>query len=155
MHITPLEIRKQPFRKSVVGGLDKSHVESFLGQIATEFESLRKENAALATKFKEQTGELARYKRIEDTLSETLLTAQRATDDARLNAQKEAELILKDAQLRAEKFEDGARVKVQELKAEYVSLKSQKESFLIRFRSLIQDQLSYVDIMKNGLDGVE
>jgi cell division initiation protein len=152
MHITPLEIRKQPFRKSMFGGLDKSHVESFLEQIASEFEEIRKENDSLSSKIKEMSTDLERYKRIENTLNETLLTAQRVTDEARTNAQKEAELIIKEAQLTAEKLEGSAKDNVLQLQSSQSSLVAQKDSFLARFRALLTDQLSFIEIMESRLE---
>lgn len=155
MQITPLEIRKHPFRKVLFGGFEPDQVNSFLQQIASDVESLRKENSLLSTRLKEAQNELVRYKRIEETLNETLLTAQRATDEARANAQKEAELILKDAQVRGDRYENDSRDRVHELSAEIRSLQSQKASFLARFRSMLKDQLSYLEVMSGQLDEKE
>jgi len=99
MRITPLDIRKQPFRK-VWNGFDVEAVNSFLEMVASEYESIIRQNSEYATHIKNLEERLEGYTKIERVLNETLLTAQRATDEARVNAQKEAELILKDANLR-------------------------------------------------------
>ncbi len=147
MRITPLEIRKHPFR-SVFRGYDTDQVNSFLQQIATEVEELRGENNQFGTKLKETTVEIDRYRRIEETLNETLLTAQRATDDARANAQKEAELIIKDAQIRADRYVNETKDQVHALKAELASLEAQKEGFLLRYGSLLKDQVKFINVMR-------
>lgn len=148
MRITPLEIRKHPFR-TVFKGYDRDQVNSFLQQIASEVEELRSTNNQLATKVKELTSQNERYQRIEETLNETLLTAQRATDEARANAQKEAELILKDAQVRADKYEQEMKNRVVQLHTELKSLEAQKEGFLMRYHSLLSDQIKFIDVMKD------
>ncbi len=151
MRITPLDIRKQPFRKTTIGGFDKDAVNSFLEMVANEYEQVIRQNDEYAMKLKTLEERLAGYVKIERTLNETLLTAQRATDEAKLNAQKEAELILKDAQIRADRYTDKSRASVNELEAEIMSLKNQRNSFLTRFKSLLKDQLSLVEVLGDTL----
>ncbi len=150
MRITPLDIRKQPFRKTVMG-FDKDEVNSFLEMVANEFEQIIKQNDGLTAKVKIVEERIDGYAKIERTLNETLLTAQRATDEARLNAQKEAELIIKDAQIRADKYEDQSRMKVNNLESDLYSLKTQRDSFLARFKSMLRDQLALVEVISGSL----
>jgi len=150
MRITPLDIRKQPFRKTLMG-FDKDEVNSFLEMVANEFEQIIKQNDGLTGKVKIVEERIDGYAKIERTLNETLLTAQRATDEARLNAQKEAELIIKDAQIRADKYEDQSRMKVNNLESDLHSLKTQRDSFLARFKSMLRDQLALVEVISGSL----
>lgn len=150
MRITPLDIRKQPFRKTVMG-FDKDEVNSFLEMVANEFEPIIKQNDELTTTVKLLQERIDEYAKIEKTLNETLLTAQRVTDEARLNAQKEAELILKDAQIRADRYEDQSRMKVNNLESDLISLKTQRDSFLTRFKSMLRDQLALVEVISGSL----
>ncbi len=154
MRITPLDIRKQPFRKTMMG-FDKDEVNSFLEMVANEFEQTIRQNDELATKVKTLEARIEEYEKIERTLNETLLTAQRATDEARLNAQKEAELILKDAQIRADKYEDQSRMRVNQLESELHSLKTQRDSFLARFKSMLRDQLALLEVISGSLKDKE
>ncbi len=153
MRITPLEIRKQPFRKKLLG-FDPDEVNSFLEMVASEFESIFSQNNDMMTQIKNIQQRLDEYSKIEKTLNETLLTAQKATDDARHNAQKEAELIIKDAQIRAGRYEDESRRRVHELESELVSLKNQRDSFLARFRSMLKTQLDLLGIISDDLKGL-
>jgi cell division initiation protein len=150
MRITPLDIRKQPFRKSL-RGFDPDEVNSFLEMVANDYEGVIRQNGELATEVKNLRERLEQYEKIERTLNETLITAQRATDEAKLNAQKEAELILKDAQIRADRYEDQTRQRVNRLEGEMVSLKTQRESFLARFRSMLRDQLELLESIKGDI----
>lgn len=150
MRITPLEIRNHPFSK-VLRGFDADQVESFLQQVASQVEDLSKENGLLATKVKELSTDLERYKKTEGVLNETLLTAQRATDEAKANAQKEAELIIREAEVRAERLVGESREQAYALQNDLKSLKAQKRAFLARFETVLGDQLKYLDVMKDEL----
>lgn len=155
MQITPLEIRKFNFRKKTFNGIDPDHLNSFLEQIAAQVETQNRENTVLATKIKEMEKQLEHYQKIDQTLNETMLTAQRATDEARANAQKEAELIIKDAQVRADRYENESRERVHRLESEVRALMAQKDSFISRFNSLLNDQIKYLDVMAKNLDDDE
>lgn len=151
MKITPLDIRKQPFRKTFMG-FDRDEVNSFLEMVADGLEQDNRKLDEMATQVKVLQERLSRYEKIEKTLNETLLTAQKATDEARLNAQKEAELIMKDAQIRADKYEDRSRQKVHQLESDLHSLKTQRNSFLVRFKSMLRDQLSLLEVISESID---
>jgi cell division initiation protein len=134
-------------------GFDSDEVNSFLEMVASEFEQIIKQDNDLQTQVKNLEQKLDHYVKIEKTLNDTLLTAQRATDEARLNAQKEAELILKDAQIRAGRYEDDSRRRVHELESEIVSLKTQRDSFLARFRAMLKTQLELLAVISDDLKG--
>lgn len=85
MRITPLDIRKQPFRRTL-RGFDPDAVNSFLEMVASEYETIIKQNNEFATQIKSLEQRLDSYIKIERVLNETLLTAQKATDEARVNA---------------------------------------------------------------------
>ncbi|HUI92897.1 MAG TPA: DivIVA domain-containing protein [Chitinivibrionales bacterium] len=150
MRLTPLDIRKQPFRKTL-WGFDSDEVNSFLEMVASEFETIIKQDNELQTQVKNLEQNLEHYVTIEKTLNDTMLSAQRTTDEARLNAQKEAELILKDAQIRAGRYEDESRRRVHDLESEIVSLKTQRDSFLARFRAMLKTQLELLNVISGDL----
>jgi cell division initiation protein len=150
MRITPLDIRKQPFRKKMFG-FDPDEVNSFLEMVAGELEAVASQNSEVMTQMKFMQQKLDEYIKIEKTLNETLLTAQKATDESRHNAQKEAELIIKDAQIRAGRYEDESRRRVHELESELVSLKNQRDSFLARFKSMLKTQIELLAIISDDL----
>ena len=153
MRITPLDIRKQPFRRSF-RGFDPDEVNTFLEMVANEFEATIRQNNELATKNKAAEERIEHYAKIERTLNETLLTAQKATDEARVNAQKEAELIIKDAQIRADRYEEEARNRVHKLESDLVALKNQRDSFLARLKSMLRTQLELVDTISEDIGDI-
>lgn len=132
-------------------GFDPDAVNSFLEMVASEYESIISENNSFATRVKNLEQRLEGYEKIERMLNETLLTAQRATDEARVNAQKEAELIIKDAMVRAQRYEDEARARVHSLESELVSMRNQRDSFLARFKAMLTTQLNLLGVISGEL----
>jgi cell division initiation protein len=150
MRITPLDIRKQPFPR-VFRGCDSHAVYSFLELVAGEYEVLIRQNNEFATQIKSLEQQLEKYTGIERVLSDTLMSAQRSTDEARVNAQKEAELIIKDAQIRADRYEGEARQRVNALESEIISIRNQRDSFLARFKAMLSTQLNLLEVISGDL----
>ncbi|KMQ51269.1 Cell division initiation protein DivIVA [Chitinispirillum alkaliphilum] len=150
MRITPLDIRKQPFPRAI-RGFDSDAVNSFLEMVAGEYETIIRQNSEYGMQIKNLEQKLDSYVKTEKVLNETLLTAQRATDEARVNAQKEAELIIKDAKIRADRYEDEARQRVHRLESELISLRNQRDSFLARFKAMLSTQLNLLEVISGDL----
>jgi cell division initiation protein len=150
MRITPLDIRKQPFRRTF-RGFDPDAVNSFLEMVASEFETLLRQTSDSATRIKQLEEKCEGYVKIERTLNETLLTAQKITDEARVNAQKEAELIIKDATIRAGMQENEIRQRVMQLENDLASLKNHRDTFLARFKGLLTTQLNLLSVISDDL----
>jgi cell division initiation protein len=150
MRITPLDIRKQPFPR-VFRGCDSHAVYSFLELVAGEYEVLIRQNNEFATQIKCLEEQLGKYTGIERVLNETLMSAQRSSDEARVNAQKEAELIIKDAQIRADRYEGEARQRVNALESEIISIRNQRDSFLARFQAMLSTQLNLLEVISGDL----
>ena len=123
MKITPLDIRKQSFKKTF-RGIDAEEVQAFLEMIAEEFERLNRENFEFKERERSLEAEVKRYRDLEEMLQETLRTAQKAADDVHENAKKEARLIMKEADI--------------------VELKNQRDQFASRLGTLIQSQGDYL-----------
>ncbi|MBN2188622.1 MAG: DivIVA domain-containing protein [Chitinispirillaceae bacterium] len=150
MRITPLDIRKQPFRRAM-RGFDRDAVNSFLEMVANEFEGLIQQNGTFATKVKQLEEKCESYAKIERTLNETLLTAQKLSDDARIGSQKEADLIIREATARAGQEENEIRRRIMQLENDLASLKNQRDTFLERFKGLLTTQLNLLGTISGDL----
>lgn len=137
MRITPLDIRKQEFRKTM-RGLDSDEVYAFLSTVAEEYEAVLSDNKGLRERIVALEESLQEYKKIESNLRNTLLTAEQVTKEARENARKEANLIVREAEVEAEKAAEAIRAHTQQLRREILELKRQKDNYLTRFKTLIE-----------------
>ena len=93
MRITPLDVRKQEFKRGM-RGFDCDEVRAFLTTLADEYEAVLVDNKQLRERVLEQDEKLAEYRNLEQTLRDTLMTAERVSQEARDNARKEGELLL-------------------------------------------------------------
>src|SRR5512146_1749130 len=100
MKITPLDIQQTVFKVSF-RGYDKEEVNRFLEEIAETVELLNRDNAVQQEKIVFLEQQLAELKRTEATLSNTLVSAQSLAEDVKRSAQREAELVVKEAELKA------------------------------------------------------
>ncbi len=143
MRITPLDIRKQDFRK-VMRGYEPEEVQAFLTTVADEYEAVLLDNKQLRERILELDEKIQEYRHMEKTLRDTLMTAERVLAEAKDNARKEAELILKDAEMRSQQSLEGFRRLATDLRREVVDLHKEKEGYLARFRGLAEAQIQFI-----------
>ena len=144
MRLTPLDIRKQEFKKAM-RGLDGDEVHAFLATIADEYEAAINDNKALRERLLELDDKVQEYRNMEKTLRDTLLTAERVTVEAKDNARREADLIVKEAQIEAEKAVRDIRNTAMTLRQEIQTLKQQKDGYLSRLKVLIESHMKFVE----------
>jgi len=144
MRITPLDIRKQEFRKTM-RGLDADEVYAFLTTVAEEYEAVLSNNKNLRERIVDLEGRLKEYNKIETNLRNTLLTAERVTNETKENARREASLIVREAEVEAEKAAEAIRAHTQELRREVLELKRQKDNYMTRFKTLLESHHRVLD----------
>ena len=107
MKLTPMDINNKEFKR-VLRGYCPEEVDEFLDQIVEEYEILFKENTALKEKLENSNDKIEHYSKIENTIQNTLLLAQNTAEQAKANAQKEADVIIKSANDTAQRILDKA-----------------------------------------------
>ncbi len=148
MNITPLDILQQQFKGRIFGGLDPDEVDGFLQQVSQEMEQLIRENNDLKEQNRKALTELEEMNSREKALRETMLAAHRITEDMKSNAQKEANLIITEAELQGEKLLSTAEARLVELRTELQELRRQRQQFEASFKSLLDSHskmLSTID----------
>ncbi len=141
--LTPLEIQKQTFGKSM-RGFDVDEVRAYLHLVAEEIERLLKDLDRVHRDNVMLREEVAEQSQREQILKDTLLSAQRVSEELKLNARKEGELIIKDAELMSERIVDQAmqRVadmerKIQDLKITRIEIRNKLTSTLDTFEQMV------------------
>jgi len=147
MRITPLDIQQKQFPMRL-RGFDVDEVYSFLELIREELEELLRENASVKEQLSRADGQLQEYKNMEVTLRETLMTAQQMVEDYKTNARKEAELILKEAELKADNMIKEAQEKVVKIHEDIVDLKGIRRHFKEEIKRLIDSHLKMLEFDK-------
>ena len=147
MNITPLDITQKQFAKSF-RGFHGEEVEAFLALVAAEFEALVKENLALREEHRRQVDELSEDKGRERALQETLVAAQKASQEIRDAARKEAEITIADAELQAEKIVQGAHGRFLRIVDDINELKRQRVQFETNVRTLVESHLKLIEAFR-------
>lgn len=137
MKITPLDIQQQQFKGKMLGGLDPEDVDAFLQMVAQEMENLVRENTELKEQAKKATADLEQLAQQEKNLRETMLAAQRITEEMKANAQKEASLLVSEAEMKGEKIVADAERRLAQLNDQIQELRRQKLQFESSFKSLL------------------
>ncbi len=144
MRITPLDVRKQEFRR-VMRGLDADEVYAFLATVADEYEAVLNDNKALRERLLELDDKVQEFRSIERTLRDTLLTAERVTVESKDNARREATLIVKEAQLQAEKALRDITAQAARLRQEVQRLRSQRDSYLAKMKVVAESHVKFIE----------
>lgn len=146
MQLTPLEITQREFRK-VLRGYDPEEVRHFIESVADEVESLLKDNAARRERIAELDDRVRALEGQEESLRNTLVTAQRMTEEIKANAKREADLIVREAEGKAQRLTAEAQTRVADAQKEILELRRQRDLFAATLRSHIQ---AHLELLQGG-----
>lgn len=144
MRITPLDIQQKVFPMKF-RGFDVEEVYAFLEVVREEMEDLLRENATLKEQAHRAETQIKGYRDMETTLRETLMTAQQMVEDYKTNARKEAELLIKEADLRADAILKEAQEKMIKIHEDIVDLKGIRRHFKEELKRLIESHMRMLE----------
>lgn len=148
--ITPLDIQNKEFGKGV-RGYKEEDVDGFLDLLTLDWEKQIDENQRLRDQVKSLNIELDRYKRTEGMVLETLEAAKALMGDISVSAEKRATILLKNAELDAERITREAHESIERLQEETVGLRNRLNMFRTRYRTLLESELEKFDTLSTEL----
>jgi cell division initiation protein len=122
MRISPMDMRQQRFR-SAFRGYDRTEVVAFLTEAADDYEHAMRDIDRLRADLMRMEAVLAEHRQRENNLRDTLLTAQRLSEEMKESAQTEAKLIVREAQGRADLLLQKAQGRLEEMDRDVNELK--------------------------------
>ena len=146
MRISPLDIRQQQFTVKWVRGFDIHEVDAFLDDIAEDYEAALKENAQLkeqVSTFEERSRGLAERER---ALQDTLVTTHRLGEEMKATARREADILMREAELRSEKIIEEGRAEEARIRSEIQTLRRLRRQLIEDFRATLE---SYYRMMSS------
>lgn len=144
MKLTPLDIHQKEFRR-VLRGYSEEEVDAFLDEVATEFERVFQENIDIKEEAERLKKKLAQYEKFEETLQDTMLAAQRSAEEIQNNARKAAELVIRDAELKAKEIVQNSIAERQAINGEIMALRKLVADFKEKMRAFLQGYLENLD----------
>ena len=173
MKITPLEIRQKSFERTM-RGYDKDEVTAFLVTLSQEWERLLDETKELRIKYEASEKEVSKLREVESSLYKTLKTAEDTGANLIEQANKTADLHLRETQFKAEAILNEAKAKakatieesemtskelaeemeerLKELVENYKKLQQQRENLLSDLSRVSGEALERVERAKKNND---
>jgi cell division initiation protein len=123
--------------------------------MADAFESLLKQNENLKVESRRLQLEIQGYKNREDAFKRALLNSQRVIEQMKENAQKSAELIVAEAEVKAEKILNKAHNRLAQLHEDIAELKRQRMQIEVQIGSVIEAHGKLLEISKEGMKAID
>lgn len=140
MKLTPLDIHHKEFGRSI-RGYNEGEVDEFLDEVADELERLFKENIDLSERIEAADEKVKGYQDMERTLHNTMVSAQKSAEDIVAKAKHEAELVLKDAEVKAKEIIHNALTQKQKTQSDLMRIKQAEEEFRGKFKALLDSHI--------------
>jgi MFS family permease len=144
MQLTPPEIQYQPLKRRG-RGYDREEVDKLLEQTAASYEEVWRERDELRARVMELEKDLASFRESERFLRESLVTAQRAADEVRSEAKREAQRLLDEALVDQERARAAAEQELEELESEIERLRATEREIASNLRAFLEEGLRLVD----------
>ncbi len=142
-HLTPLDVRRYEFGKAL-RGYDPERVNQFRDQVAEELERLGRVNQELEAKARGFHEQLRAFRERDKAINDALVSAQQLRGDIHEQADKEAQLIIREARVEADRIVEGARHDIRRLEDQLGALERARRSYLSQIRMLVERQLSEI-----------
>ena len=153
--LTPMDIHAKEFGRSF-RGFDEAEVNDFLNEVMQAYAEVIDERDRICTELTHARETIEDFRRMEQSMRETLIVAQKTAEEVTANAKrnadqmietaaKEAQNLRQEATLQAKAQMDDAADKVRAVVAEYERLVREKHQFLRRMKSNVQAELALIN----------
>ncbi len=149
MKISPMDIQRQEFAR-VVRGYDREEVRTYLNIVAEEVAALQRERDSLDQQVQNMQGLLDEHRQREAILKNTLLTAQRVSEEIREVARKQSENVIKEAEMQADRLLELAQTRAHEVERGILELRGQRTSLRTDIRSLVTRLTHLLDLQEEA-----
>lgn len=143
-HLTPVDIRHREFERAM-RGYDIASVEDFKRQVADELERLLRLNQDLEAKARGFHEQLRAFRERDKALNDALVSAQQLRSEIREQAERESQLILREARADGERIVDAARAEIERLQREIEQLDRSRRAYLAHMRTIAERQLAEIE----------
>lgn len=140
-HLTAIDVRRYDFGNAL-RGYDRARVDQFREQVAEELERLARANQELELKARNFHEQLKSFRERDKALNEALISAQQLRGEIREQAEREAQLIVREAQQQAEQHLAGVREETARAQQQLQGLWRTRRAYLAQLRSQLEHQLA-------------
>lgn len=141
--LTPVDILNQRFRRGL-RGYAPAEVDEFLRRVAADMESVLKDCAAMRERIALLERELNQYRAMELTLRDALVLAQKAAEETRVAARKQAEAQVQEADVRAREIEVRAQQRIADLSSQIERLHQERRRLARDLKAQLNAHLEWL-----------
>src|SRR5512146_1083664 len=145
MKVSPITIKKQEFNKSL-RGYDPEEVRAFLDKLADDLDNLQTENDSLKEELENANVHLAEFRRIEKNLQDTLLKAQESSSKAIDSVKKQTNLMIKEAEIKANQILEKARENANEIRDAVIKLREERDLIISKLKAMVDSQAHLFEV---------
>jgi cell division initiation protein len=149
MKILPMDIQRQTFG-SKFRGFDPEEVRAYLAIVAEEVAALQGERDRLAQEVQNMKGLLDEHRQREVILKNTLLTAQRVSEEIKENARKQAENVVKEAEMQGDRLIELAQNRAHEVDRAILDLRGWRSSLRTDVRAFVARITQLLDLQEEA-----
>jgi cell division initiation protein len=149
MKISPMEIQRQTFA-TTWRGFDRDEVRTYLSFVAEEVATLQRERDSFGQEVQSLKAIVEDYRHREMILKNTLLTAQRVSDEIRENARRHAEGIVKEAEIQADRLIELAQNRARTVERDLVDLRVQRQTVRVEMRAFLERMETLLEIQEEA-----
>lgn len=149
MKISPMDIQRQTFGQRF-RGLDGDEVRTYLNIVAEEVAALQMERDRLDQEVQSLRSLLDEHRQRETILKNTLLTAQRMSEEIRDTARKQGESVVKEAEMQADRLVEMAQGRAHEVERGILDLRAQRTGLRTDLRALITRLNHLLDLQEEA-----
>ncbi len=150
MKLTPLDIQQQQFSMRF-RGFDVREVDLFLEQMASTFEQLQRDNEALKEEILRLRREGQGLKKREETFRRAMIHSQKVLENMKENAEKQSELIIAEAEIKADKIINHAQNRLNHLQEDITELKRQRVQIEVEINAIIDAHAKLLKISQESM----
>lgn len=144
MPLTVKDILEKTFKRSFKG-YDEDEVDKFLDQIIDEFKELQNENAIMKNELATLREQARKVKEAEDTIMNTLVSAQKSAERIINDASRKAELVISSAESTARKRAEQATRELADAEVKLQELKGCAQGFATSFANMVNAQAAHFE----------
>lgn len=137
MPLTPLDVQKMRFPVRM-RGYDPREVEQFLELVAEELTGRLGELERVQREVRYYQQRLEEGERREHQLQETLVRAQKVADEITEAAEREARVVVREAEITADRIVQQAMEQATRIEGKVDSLRLERRELLLRFKNTLE-----------------
>jgi cell division initiation protein len=149
MKLSPTDIQRQGFGTRF-RGFDPDEVRAFLAAVAEEMAAAQREKDLVEQQLRHLELIVNEHREREAILKNTLLTAQKAAEDIRESARKEADTVVKQAELQGDRLLELAQSRAHEVERGILELRGHRTALRTDIRALITRLSHLLDLQEEA-----